>query len=109
MNKTIQFLICLFCLGAIITPAKGQMYEAAFSRWDNALNSGQGYANSNNLNGVLAWDESRIMDSYLIMYRHTNARTHLDRLFEHVALVLDQRDDRAGRNNYLGQQNPTFA
>lgn len=109
MKKTIQFLMCLLFVGAIVpTTAKGQMYESAFNRWDSGLNGGQGFATSNNLNGDLAWSESRIMMSYMTMYRHTGARTYLDRLFEHVALVLDQRDDRANRNNYLGQQNPTW-
>lgn len=108
MKKLIQLMICLLAVGAFAPNANAQMYESAFNRWDNSLNGGQGYANSDNLGGVLAWDESQIMMSYMTMYRHTGSFTYLDRLFEHIALVMDQRDDRANRSNYLGQQNPTW-
>lgn len=108
MKNTLRLLFFLCLFGVLSPGTKGQMYERAFDRWDAALNNGQGYANLDNLQAALAWDESRIMESYMIMFRTTGDRDYLDRLLEHSALVLNQRDDNAGRTNYLGTQSPTW-
>lgn len=103
------FILLLLCSATLPSLKAQKVYHAALARWDAALNTGLGYAASDNLNANLAWNESYIMMSYITMYRHTGAKVWLDKLFEHTAMVLQQRDDNVPRNNYQGQATPSWS
>ena len=59
--------------------------------------------------GQLAWGESRALQSYLTMYEATNDAAYLDKLVDHSQAVLDVRDDRVGRRDYLGRSQPGWS
>ena len=80
----------------------------AFDCLNLQLNQGQGYKNRTNENGTLAWQESRIMLSYIRMFEVTFDRKYLDRFLDHADSVLNQRDSVAGRTLYDGRSLPVW-
>lgn len=59
--------------------------------------------------GALAWGESRVMSSYLTMYRATGDTGYLDKLVEASQPVLAARDDHRGKVDYRGLSLPGWA
>jgi hypothetical protein len=91
-----RFLMSLTVLIFVLrtTPAAGEDYVARFNAMDRRINNGQGYSESLNKNGELAWGESYILMGYVEMYRATDDPSYLDRLVEHFDRILRNRDDR---------------
>src|SRR5438132_223521 len=83
-------------------------FEAAFDRFDLALNNGNGYKDSSNINARLVWGESYIMQGYMAMYRTTLNTFYLKKLITHAKGVIAQRDDIAGRFDYEGISTATW-
>ena len=94
-------LIILIVLFAIKMIAFSDARET-FDTVDQNLNNGNGYKDYNNENATLAWGESYIMMSYMIMYEATGDTYYLDKLANHADSVQNQRDDVRGVTDYRG-------
>ncbi len=95
------FALVVGCLvsGSLLAATSRHRYEAA----NASVNGGDGYKTADNTNATLAWGESYIMMSYMVMYRATGERLYLDRLADHADHVLATRDDLAGTTEFDGQ------
>jgi len=65
----------------------------AYEVLDSRINGGQGYSNHLDTIGYLSWRESRILDSYLNVYKLTKDNRWIDKFVSHADLILSHRDD----------------
>ena len=84
-----------------------------FDRLDTQVNNGNGYKDYLNPDGfptgaLLAWSESYLMQAYAEMFRATGDEEYLDKLFEHVESVLNNRDDLREQVDYKGDLVPAW-
>ncbi|KAF1085956.1 Y_Y_Y domain protein [Sporotomaculum syntrophicum] len=57
---------------------------------------------------LIAWDESHIMRSYLLMYEATKDKQYLNKFIEHADSVLARRDSVRGVTDYRGLSLPAW-
>jgi len=74
-----------------------------FTAFDMALNKGEGYSSSDNAEGKLAWGESYLMESYLVMYEATHDKKWLDKFLAHGQRVVNNTDKARGTKDYKGR------
>ncbi|MEJ7732178.1 MAG: hypothetical protein WKG00_23600 [Polyangiaceae bacterium] len=91
-------------------PAAAQTHLGASMklRYDAALlgsNGGDWYLADDNEGALLAWGQSYVMASLLVMYQATADAAYLDRLVKLSDGVLAQRDSERAVTDYRGQSN----
>jgi len=74
-----------------------------FAAFDMALNKGEGYSTVDNAEGKLAWGESYLMESYLVMYEATHDTKWLDKFVWHAQRVVNNTDKARGIKDYRGR------
>jgi len=87
--------------------------KEVFDRLDSQVNNGDGYKDYLNPDGfptgaLLAWSESYLMQAYAEIFRATGDEKYLDKLYEHVESVLNNRDERRGKLDYKGDLVPAW-
>jgi hypothetical protein len=80
-----------------------------FDQMDESINDGNGQKHQSNEEGVLEWQQSTIMFSYLLMYRAHRDIHYLDKAIDHIDHVLKQRDSELGEQDYRGESAPAWA
>lgn len=70
------------------------------------LSGGHVMQPADNRTGKLAWGDSYVMESYLVMYESTGETTYLDLLIGHADAVLAGRDSERGWTDYAGRSLP---
>lgn len=92
---------------AYAQPAIEKLSRAAlierFTALDMALNKGEGYSNFDNAEGKLAWEESYLMESYLVMYEATHDKRWLGKFVAHAQRVVSNTDKARGIRDYKGR------
>ena len=107
-HTTSKMLSPLLILMFSFSMTYGQTFRAAFDRFDNAFNNGEGLSKSNNFAGDLVWGESYILMAYMAMYRSTNDPFYLRKVITHAKNVMQQRDDVQGYTDYRGVSDATW-
>jgi hypothetical protein len=74
-----------------------------FIAFDMAINKGEGYSTYDNAEGKLAWAESYLMESYLVMYEATKDKKWLDKFVAHAQRVVNNSDKARGIKDYRGR------
>jgi hypothetical protein len=74
-----------------------------FTAFDLALNKGEGYSSLDNAEGKLAWGESYLMESYLVMYEATRDKKWLEKFVVHAQRVVNNTDKARGIKDYKGR------
>lgn len=109
---TCILLLLMLVIAAIpctaMAAVTGDGLEQLFVKLDTG-NNGNWYKDSNNESGVLAWDESYVMRSYLEMYEATGKTKYLDKFIVHADSVLKQRDSVRGVKDYRGLSLPAWS
>ena len=92
------------CSGRFFESLNAQNWLQAYEAIDMQINSGQGYASCLDTIGYLSWRESRILESYLNVYRATGDVKWIEKFICQADLVLIHRDDFLwGGDTYLEQ------
>jgi hypothetical protein len=74
-----------------------------FDEMDRAVNKGEGYSNSTNESGALAWAESYLLEAYLDMYEATRNEKYLASFVRHADRMVLNTDRKRGVNDYKGR------
>jgi hypothetical protein len=74
-----------------------------FTSYDRAINDGEGYSKFDNSEGKLAWAQSYLMESYLIMFEATYDKKWLDKFVEHAHRIANNTDRNRGIKDYKGR------
>jgi hypothetical protein len=81
------------CGNGFFESLDAQGWLQAYEVIDMRINSGQGYASCLDTIGYLSWRESRILESYLNVYRATGDVKWIEKFICQADLVLIHRDD----------------
>lgn len=88
----------------VTVPAARPDYVALFTQFDSRFNNGDGYSLTDNTSGTLGWGQGYFQLAYMQMYRATSNTLWLDKLVTQFDRVLENRDDRLGRNDYYAKR-----
>lgn len=83
--------------------------RTAFDALDQHLNDGEGYKHEVTDGSLLAWGQSYVMHSYLLMYQAHRTPGYLDRLIDHSDHVLSLRDNERGIEDWRGLSLPAWS
>lgn len=98
----------LLSIVASTVTSYAQSYKDAFDNFEQSYYSGNGLSNHDNLTGSLGWGASYEKMAFMKMYRSTGQLYYLGRLVDRTVNVLAQRDDNAGRVDYLNRSRATW-
>lgn len=82
--------------------------RAVFDQSDMAFHGGNGVADATNEQALYSWQESAVLQSYVLMYRAHRDTYYLDKFIQHADLVLAHRDSERGVVDYRGLSLPAW-
>lgn len=103
--------------GATLVPAVRAFAETpifrsgtreAFDTVDLTFNDGEAVSHETNEGGLLSWQQSNVLISYVMMYRAHRDPYYLDKFIHQADRVLAHRDSERGVTDYLGRSLPAW-
>lgn len=76
---------------------------AKYKALDLAINKGEGFSQTTNERGNLAWAQSYLLEAYLDMYQGTGDKTWIDTFLRQTQRIIKATDKDRGLKDYLGR------
>lgn len=74
-----------------------------FEKFDFVINRGEGYSQSTNESGALAWGESYLLEAYLDMWEATQDERYIKKFADHANRVISNTDKARDIKDYKGR------
>ncbi|MFW6600083.1 hypothetical protein ACQBAU_18590 [Propionibacteriaceae bacterium Y2011] len=82
--------------------------RAAFDALDQRFHGGNGVADATNEQGLYSWQQSKVLQAYLFMYRAHRDLYYLDKFVRQADTVLANRDSERGVTDHRGKSLPAW-